>query len=122
MEQVEEGRAQDEERDPPESIRPPPWSPRIVEFVRGRSASTSSCLASSRLVLTSALTRCCCCFAFYTGVEIWSLDSPVHLLVAARSLAHTVPTFFLASERIRAFRILPPPPADTIITGIFPER
>lgn len=70
IEEAEEGRERRTRRDSPESTRPPPWSPRIVEFAFGElfyRTSPHRARFSAR-----------CCFAFYTGVEIWSLDSPMH--------------------------------------------
>lgn len=72
---VKEGREHRTRRDPQESTRPPPWSPRIVEFAFGEEVLLL-CLTSPHL--TSPHFSACCCFAFYTGVEIWSLDSPMH--------------------------------------------
>lgn len=38
MEEAEEGRERRTRKDSPESTRPPPWSPRIVEFAFGKEA------------------------------------------------------------------------------------
>jgi len=93
-------RAQDEER----SAREHPTSTLVATHrgirIRGRSASTVS-LTSPHL--TSPHFSACCCFAFYTGVEIWSLDSPMHY----PAFSSRTRSIVLLQKRIYIIKIFP---------------